>query len=506
VRRFSNCHAYAFDPVSRRYRRCESFLVERGSFVALDADAGAGVEVVDLAGATVAPAFADCHVHLTDTGYTVGARDLSDVRDARTFAARVAALPRDEAFIYAANYDETRWDDGAIATAAPLATEFPDRPAMLVRVDGHSSLVNPRTFTELGLDPSLDGIERDAAGAPTGRLFLAANWTAQARFFAKMPAAQRRAADRRAHALALSQGALHLHVQLVGLGSREAYATEIAGLRELGAAKWHPKICERDPALAQMLGLPYVGGDVFLDGSLGSGTAALREPYCDRPGTGNLTLSDDEVLAYFAEAEALGISAGVHAIGDRAIEQCIAAWERVLGGRPSARNRHFIEHFELATPDQIERCVRLGLFLSMQPQFDAAWGAPGGMYETRLGSERARSMNALRSALEAGAVLCGGDDSPVCPLSPLSGMAAACEHNVSGERLSPLDALTMYTYDAARLAHAEGTTGALAPGLAADFVVLDRDPFDGAPFARTQVLETWMNGERVYSVEAPLAG
>jgi hypothetical protein len=211
-------------------------------------------------------------------------------------------------------------------------------------------------------------------------------------------------------------------------------------------------------------------------------------------------------LAYFAEAEALGISAGVHAIGDRAIEQCIAAWERVLGGRPSARNRHFIEHFELATPDQIERCVRLGLFLSMQPQFDAAWGAPGGMYETRLGSERARSMNALRSALEAGAVLCGGDDSPVCPLSPLSGMAAACEHNVSGERLSPLDALTMYTYDAARLAHAEGTTGALAPGLAADFVVLDRDPFDGAPFARTQVLETWMNGERVYSVEAPLAG
>ena len=479
-------------------------MVERERFAALDADAGAGIETVDLGGATVVPAFSDCHVHLTDTGYTLGARDLGNVRDAQSFAARIAGLPRDEDLIYAANYDDARWDDGATATAAPLEREFPDRLAMLVRVDGHSSLVNRHTFAELGLDPSLDGIERDAAGAPSGRLFLAANWTAQARFLAMIPAAQRRAADRRAHALALSQGALHLHVQLIGLPSREAYADEIAGLRELGAAKWYPKICERDPALAVALGLPYIGGDVFLDGSLGSGTAALREPYCDRPGTGNLTLNDDEVLAYFAEAEALGVSAGVHAIGDRAIEQCIAAWERVLGGRPSARNRHFIEHFELASADQIARCVRLGLFLSMQPQFDATWGAPGGMYETRLGPERARSMNALRSALDAGAVLCGGDDSPVCARSPLTGMAAACEHNVSGERLTPLEALTMYTYDAARLAHAEGTTGALAPGLAADFVILDRDPFDGAAFAQTQVLETRMNGERVYSVNAPL--
>jgi predicted amidohydrolase YtcJ len=505
VRCFINCRAYAFDPVSRHYRRCDSFLVEDGRFVALDAQAGVGIETIDLGGATVVPAFSDCHVHLTDTGYTLGARDLSGVRDARAFAARIAALPRDEEVLYAANYDEARWVDGAIASAAPLEREFADRLAMLVRVDGHSSLVNRHTLADLGLAPSLEGIERDAGGAPTGRLFLTANWTAQARFLAKIPSAQRRAADHRAHALALAQGALHLHVQLIGLGSREAYAAEIAALRELGAAKWHPKVCERDPALAQSLGLPYIGGDVFLDGSLGSGTAALREPYCDRPGNGNLTLNDDEVFAYFAEAEALGISAGVHAIGDRAIEQCIAAWERVLGGRPSARNRHFIEHFELATPDQIARCVRLGIFLSMQPQFDAVWGAPGGMYETRLGSERSRSMNALRSALDAGAVLCGGDDSPVCPLSPISGMGAACEHNVTGERLSPLEALTMYTYDAARLAHAEGTTGALAPGLDADFVVLDRDPFDGAPFAQTQVLETWMNGTRVYSVDAPSA-
>jgi predicted amidohydrolase YtcJ len=500
VQRFVNCRAYAFDPDDRTYQRRSGFVVDRGRFAVLDADAaGAGVVTIDLDGATVVPAFADCHLHLTDTGYTLGARDLSDVRDARAFAGRVASLPRDEPYVYAANYDDASWNDGAEATAGVLEHAFADRPAMLVRVDGHSCLVNRRAFDELRLDAALEGVERGADGAPTGRLFLEANWTAQERFLARIPAAQRRAADRRAHALALAAGAVHLHVQLIGLGSRDAYAEAIADLAALGPAKWHPKICERDPALATSLGLPYIGGDVFLDGSLGSGTAALGAPYCDRPGNGRLTLSDAEVVAFFADAEARGVSAGVHAIGDRAIEQCLAAWERVLGGVPSARNRHFIEHFEVATAEQIERAVRLGLYLSMQPQFDATWGAPNGMYATRLGAERAGSMNALRSALRAGAVLCGGDDSPVCALSPLAGMAAACAHHTPEERLTPLEALTMYSYDAARLAHAETATGAIATGLAADFVVLDRDPFDGDAFTQTQVLETWLDGVRVFA-------
>ncbi len=501
MKRFSNCRTYAFDPATRQYRRTAGFAIGGARFVTLDSErVGAGVvaATIDLAGATVVPGFADCHLHLTDTGYTTGVRSLGDVRDARTFAARVAALPADDAVIYGANYDESRWEDAATATAEPLERAFGDRLAMLVRVDGHSSLVNRRTFAELALDPRLAGIERDPVGELTGRLFLDANWIAQERFLARIPAAQRRAADERAHALALSRGAVHLHAQLLGLGSPENYAAALEDLAALGPAKWHPKICEREPALAKSLGLPYIGGDVFLDGSLGSGTAALAAPYCDRPGNGRLALADDEVEAYFAEAEALGISAGVHAIGDRAIEQCLAVWERVLGGVPSPNNRHFIEHFELASREQIARAAGLGLYLSMQPQFDADWGAPGGMYETRLGPQRAHAMNAFGSALRAGAVLCGGDDSPVCELSPLAGMAAACSHHNAAERLTPLEALSMYTYDAARLAHAERETGAISEGLAADFVVLDRDPFEDGSFAATQVMQTWLDGAKVY--------
>jgi len=488
---------YSYDPSRRVWRTFEGFVVHDGRVAALDAaDAGAGIPIVDLDGRAAYPAFADCHVHLTDTGLFAGERDLSAVRDAATFARRVAALPNG-AFVIAGNYDESAWADAGEANAAPLDASFPNAIAMIVRVDGHSCLLNRKALAFADLPPATPGIERDGGGAPTGRLFLDANWRAQAKVLAALPESERHAADRRAAHLALGRGALHLHVQLVGLPSREAYAHEIVALRAAGAAKWHPKICERDPALAKELGLPYVGGDVFLDGSIGSGTAAVTEPYHDRAGRGHLMHDDGDVEAYFAEAERLGISAGVHAIGDRAIEQCLAAWEKVLRGRPSPRNRHFIEHFEIATPGQIERAARLGLYLSMQPQFDELWGHPGGMYDARLGAPRARTMNALGSARRAGATLAGGDDSPVCRLSPLEGMRAATMHHNERERLSAEDALLMYTYDAARFGHVERETGRLAPGLAADFVVLEGDPIASGSFDGVRVAETWSNGVRV---------
>jgi predicted amidohydrolase YtcJ len=488
---------YSFDPSSGRWETFDGFVVSDGRVVSLrSSDAGAGIPHIDLRGRTALPAFADCHVHLTDTGLFLNERDLGNVTDAKEFSRAIESLPRTR-FVLAGNYDEARWTDGAAATAEPLERAHPDAIAMAVRVDAHSCVVNRRTLAWLDFAADTEGIERDADGAPTGRLFLDANWRAQAAVLRALPPQEKRAADRRATKLALRAGALHLHVQLVGLPSREAYGEEIASMPRAGPAKWHPKICEPDPQLAHDFGLPYVGGDVFLDGSLGSGTAALIEPYCDRPGRGRLMHEDADVHAYFAAAERVGVSAGVHAIGDRAIEQCLAAWEEVLGGEPSPINRHFIEHFELSTPQQIARCARLGIYLSMQPQFDAAWGHPGGMYDERLGAARARGMNALGSAKRAGAIIVGGDDSPVCALSPLDGMRAALAHHNAGERLGVEDALTMYTYDAARFAHAERTTGRIAPGLAADIVLLDGDPIARGSFDGVTVAATWANGRDV---------
>lgn len=139
----------------------------------------------------------------------------------------------------------------------------------------------------------------------------------------------------------------------------------------------------------------------------------------------------------------------------------------------------------------------MGIYLSMQPQFDAQWGGSGGMYEARLGTERMRAMNALRSIVRSGAVLCGGDDAPVCPLDPLAGVQACLDHHEVSERLNAHEALAAYTVNAARFGFAEARTGNLDPGLAADLVVLDRDPFESS-FGTCRVLETWRDGEPVY--------
>lgn len=505
LKSLTNATVYSYDPVRKAYQRSKGLIIEGGRIFSLDpSDAGAGVETIDLGGATVFAAFSDCHVHLTDTGLLMEERNLAQTRSYAEFAGAVAKQ-RNERYVFAGNYDESTWSDGRLADAESLEATFADAFAMLVRIDGHSCIVNRKTLAWLNFSAATEGIEKDQAGVPTGKLFLEANWKAQSRFLQALPLGLRRAAEERATTLALSRGALHLHVQLVGF-PREDYAGEIQALQLLPPAKWYPKICEPDAALAQLLGLPFVGGDVFLDGSIGSCTAAVSQPFAKSmdakaPGTGALKYSDDEVFAYFSQAHRLGIAAGVHAIGDRAIEQCIATWERVLNGKPTTQ-RHFIEHFEIARPDHIQRCARLGIYLSMQPQFDELWGGAGNMYDTRLGTGRMQTMNALARAQAAGAVLCGGDDSPVCELSPLRGMHAACHHRTPGESLTPEHALTMYTYNAALLGQVEDRTGRLAPGYAADFVVLDRDPLPDGDFERARVLQTWSNGSVVFSLDA----
>ncbi len=490
---------YRFDEKTRRFTPGTALIVDDGRILSLDAaDAGTGIKHVDLGGAVVLPAFADCHVHLTDVGYFLGARDLSAARSYEDFAAAVERVPSEGGILFAGQFDESLWLDGRVADARPLERFHAGARAMIVRIDGHSCVVNRSTLEWLEIDPHAEGIERDGDGAPTGRLSLTANWAAQRRFQDALPVARRRDAERCAVQLALSRGALHLHAQLYGF-SREQYASEVEALRSL-PAKIYPKICEPDPRLAMELELPFIGGDVFLDGSIGSRTAAMSAPYTDDAATcGRLEYSDDEVLRFFSESESLGIAAGVHAIGDAAIEQCIRTWERVLRGKPSPRGtRHFVEHFECAKPAHIQACARMGIHVSMQPLFDARWGGEAGMYEARLGARRSASMNALGSAVRAGAMLCGGDDAPVCPLDPLAGMQACLDHHVASERLTPHAALAAYTVAAAHLGYAEDRTGNLLPGLAADLVVLDRDPFDGSGFAACTVLETWHDGRIVY--------
>jgi predicted amidohydrolase YtcJ len=489
-----NARVYRYDRALRRFARGHTLLIDGERIVACDADpSGLNVERVDLEGATVLPAFADCHVHLAQTGAVIGARSLASVDSYAAFERAVEAIPNDRGIVYAGGYDDARWGDGAQAAAGPLERFHPDALALIVRVDGHSSIVNTKGFASLGLPPEIEGIERDAGGSPTGRLFLAANWKAQAAFADRTPLDVQRANERRAADLARSRGVAHLHAQLLGR-TPDGYAQDVAFLRTLPVIV-HPKICEPDAAIAHALGLPYVGGDVFLDGSIGSCTAALSQPYAGDRGSGALRFSDAQVVAYLEGAESLGMSAGVHAIGDAAIDQFVRAARTVLHGRPSPRGtHHFIEHFEMPRREHIEACSTMQVHLSMQPQFQATWGGDGGMYDERLGCVRRRAMNPMRALFDAGALVCGGSDSPVCALDPLAGMHAACTAQEPEFCLDPHDALALYTVNAAAFARAAHDTGNIEPGLRADLVVLDGDPLDGAAYSDCSVIRTMIGG------------
>jgi predicted amidohydrolase YtcJ len=252
------------------------------------------------------------------------------------------------------------------------------------------------------------------------------------------------------------------------------------------------------------LGLDRIGGDYFLDGSFGSHTAWLKEPYASIPPSGSaptgISYRDDDGLRdFFGAAQAAGLQVGVHAIGDAAIEQCIATWERVAedAGIDTVRSRrHRIEHFECASDDHIRRAVELGLVGSVQPAFDHYWGGHDGLYAARMGPERALEMNRFKAMLDSGMTLMAGSDSTVTPLDPFLQMSSLRNHHVAAQNLDAATALALHS------------TGPLTTGGRADLALLDRDPLevDANELTKTEVLGTWIGGRRVWPGSEAEAG
>jgi predicted amidohydrolase YtcJ len=176
----------------------------------------------------------------------------------------------------------------------------------------------------------------------------------------------------------------------------------------------------------------------------------------------------------------------------------------VYGALDSRRRRHFrarrhrLEHFEMASPDQVERAAALGLAISIQPGFDAAWGGPGEMYERRLGPERAWRMNPFRAMVHRGLEVGGGSDTPVTPLDPMLGIWALENHHDPEQRMSREEAIRIFTVGAARLAHLE-KKGRLEPGAAADLAAYETDPLDVVDVRGLRPVLTVSRGRDVYA-------
>ncbi len=253
------------------------------------------------------------------------------------------------------------------------------------------------------------------------------------------------------------------------------------------------------------LGLPRIGGDLPVDGSIGARTAHLSEPYADAAGTGDRYFEDDALAAFFRDGHLAGLQVGVHAIGDAALRQVVSTWERVYQALDSRGRRHFrarrhrVEHFEMADASTVEGAAALGLAISVQPAFDAEWGFEGGLYEQGLGWERAAGMNPFRDLLERGLELGAGSDTPITAIDPMSTLRAFEGHHDPHQRLSREEAIRVATTGSARLAHQEDKKGSLEPGKHADFAAYDVDPLEAGDLDGIRPILTVSLGRDVFA-------
>ena len=453
-----------------------------GSEQAASSIADDSMEIIDLRGALVAPGFVDSHLHLTETGIALDSLQLGAVRSAGQLLDAVASSTS-QGPVLGHGWDESTWDDPALPSADELERAAGGRPVYLSRVDVHSALVS----SSLAASAGLAGLDGFSAGSQVKR----AAHTAARQSTRRLPDDALRAYQKRALGNAAENG----YVAVV-----EMAGPHIGGLSDLRiAASWNrghddgavPEVLpywaslvgseEHAREVLNGLGVSVQGlaGDLNIDGSIGSRTAALRSDYSDSPGErGSLYLSVEEAAAHLAACSLLGVQGGFHVIGDAGLEAALDALDLAAAEVGDQRIRaagHRFEHVEMADARAVERLAHYSITVSAQPGFDAAWGADGGLYDQRLGS-RSRAMNPFASFYSAGVPICFGSDSPVTPLLPWSSVRACLEHNNQEERISARAAFLGHTRAGWRAAkYPNPMAGQLVPGSPASFAVWDAE-------------------------------
>ncbi|TVT21377.1 amidohydrolase [Amycolatopsis acidiphila] len=432
-----------------------------------------GAQVVDLDGAFVAPGFVDAHVHATATGLHLTGLDLTGVRGAADLLAAVRAAVRPGEVLIAHGWDESSWTDPRLPSRADLDDAVGGTPVYLSRVDVHSALVSTAL---VDLAPEA----RDAEGwSPEGPLARDAHHRVRTAMQAAITGEQRRRAQDAFLRRAAERGIVSVHECAGPDISGEA---DLADLLALAAEPGRPEVTgywgETGAVdLARRHGLRGLAGDLFVDGALGSHTAALRDPYTDHPtSTGARYLDADAIAAHVVTCTEAGLQAGFHVIGDAGVTEVVRGFqlaEKAVGRRALTGAKHRLEHLEMVDPAQAELLAGWAVTGSMQPQFDALWGGADGMYATRLG-ERAAALNPFATLAANGVLLAFGSDSPVTSLDPWASVRAAVHHHTPGSGLSARAAFNAHTRGGHRAAGVnDGITGSLVPGAPAHYAIWD---------------------------------
>jgi predicted amidohydrolase YtcJ len=469
-------------------------------------------------GTFIFPGFNDAHTHLGAAGQTKLNVDLTGVKSLDEMLAKIKncadAAPAGH-WLIGGNWDHTLWAQKVLPTRQDLDKVTGDHPAFLDRIDGHISIANSAALRAAGITgrttpPQGGAIDHDANGEPTGILRESAQELVE-KVIPPPTHKERRRGDELAIADALSHGVTSVQdfsdwqdfLIFEELEKEGNLKIRISGwlpfsdsLDELKKMRAHHD--QNDP----MLHTGMLKG--FMDGSLGSRTAAMKAPFADDPGnTGLPQFTQAELNQMAGERAQAGFQLGFHAIGDKAAAMALDAFAQP-GVSTKARNR--IEHAQIVDPADIPRFKELGVIASMQPNHlltDMNWA------EDRLGPRRAAYSYAWKAFLNAGVPLAFGTDYPVEPITPLRGLyAAVTRMNEQGtktyfaeNKLTRGKALYAYTQGSAYAEFAEKRKGKLSPSYDADFVLIDRDLYKvSAPeILSAHVRETFVAGKEVYS-------
>jgi predicted amidohydrolase YtcJ len=510
--------------------RAQAIAVSNGCIVAIGSNddirklKGEHTQVVDVGGHFVMPGFNDAHVHLEEAGLELQSVDLRGTRSLQEMQQRIAAGARNAApgeWLVGGGWDQTLWTDQKLPDRQDLDTVTGGHPAVFSRVDGHIAVANTAALKAGGVTaqtqaPQGGSIDHDSSGEPTGILRETARGLVESKIPPPSPARRREAAE-----LALADAARWGITSAQDNSSWDIFLIyeqlEREGKLTLRISEWlnfgdPVDVLEshraHHPANDHMLHTAMLKG--FMDGSLGSRTAALLAPYSDDPGNSGLARYEQDKLNRMAdERVAAGFQIGFHAIGDRAVQMALDAFAAAEAANPQAHNFRFrIEHDQVITPAQFVQYRKLGVISSMQPSHlltDLNWAM------ARLGPERAKTSYPWKEFLDSGVPLAFGTDYPVEPITPFRGVyAAVTRMNEAGtksyfpeQKLTIEQALAAYTTGSAYAQFAEKEKGTLAPGMLADFVVLDRDLTKVAPpeILKARVLRTVVGGETVYEAE-----
>jgi predicted amidohydrolase YtcJ len=461
------------------------------------------------------PGFNDAHTHLGGAGRTKLNVDLTGVKSLDEMLAKIQAAAKEAPaghWLTGGNWDHTLWANKALPTRQDLDKVTGDHPTFLDRIDGHIAVANSAALAAAGITgkttpPQGGAIDLDSNGKPTGIV----RESAQGLIYKVIPPPthdERRKGDE----LAIKDALEHGVTSVQDFSDWEDFLVfeEMEKERNLHLriSEWLPFKDSLDELKAHrahhntndpLLHTGMLKG--FMDGSLGSRTAAMKAPYADDPNNSGLQeYTQDQLNQMAVERAAAGFQLGFHAIGDKGTAMALDAYSQP-GVSASARNR--IEHAQVVDPADIPRFKQLGVIASMQPNHlltDMNWAVD------RLGPKRAAYSYAWKAFLDAGVPLAFGTDYPVEPITPFRGLYAACTRmNEAGtktyfpeNKLTRGQALAAYTQGSAYAEFAEKHKGKLLPGYDADFILVDRDLYkvDAPALLSTSVLKTYVAGQQ----------